>query len=507
MTREAMPRLRADLSPRAAIAVVERFAAPVSVAERGRLRALASKLLRNDPSLDRTDVFGPDVASGAHDGPALLIGDQREIALFESLQQQTLEQRIALMSDGGDIVVVERDFPEFNQFVRDLLNTNDIEIIALGAPVGFPAAIAHRCRDSPEILQQITSVARGAHRFLIIPYIGAGSAWMLAGAIARAAGVPVRVAAPPPRLTRMVNDKIWFSNRVREGLGVEALPPTFAAFGPAATAARIARIARSAERVIVKVPDSAGSTGNVAIEAKSVRDLPLKDVRRLVLALLHERGWRDKYPLLVGLWDVTATASPSVQAWIPSRDQGPPVIEGIFEQRLAGPEGEFVGAVPYRGEPAIVERMTAQAVRLGTLFQALGFYGCCSFDCLVSSDPAGNAILQWIECNGRWGGVSIPMTLANRLCGAEGHDGMVIVQDSGRPLTKAGFGQSCEALGALLYRRGATKGIVPLSASCFATGIGVHFLAMAPTQDEAESLAAAALARLQSSQGGALAPA
>jgi hypothetical protein len=43
----------------------------------------------------------------------------------------------------------------------------------------------------------------------------------------------VAVAAPPPRLTSRVTDKIWFANQVREVLVPDALPPTFAAFGPA----------------------------------------------------------------------------------------------------------------------------------------------------------------------------------------------------------------------------------------------------------------------------------
>lgn len=493
------PRHQRDLSPRAAIPVIERFHAPVSAAERERLTGLAQKLQHDDPSLDRTDMFGSEVACGADDGPAVLIGDQREIGLFDALQEQTLEHRIAWLAGPGDIVIFERNLANFNQFVRETLDLEDLKIIPIGPPVRNPVAIASRCLESPEIFGQLIAVARKNHKCQIIPHMGAGSAWMLAGAIADAAGVPVRVAAPPPRLTRMVNDKIWFANRVRDVLGADALPPTFAAFGPAAIAARIARIARNAERVIVKTPDSAGSMGNVALDAKSVRGLPLADVRRLVLALLRARGWHGSYPLLVGLWDVTATASPSVQLWIPRRDQGPPIIEGIFEQRLTGPESEFIGAVPYRGAPAIIGKMAEEASRLGWLLQALGYFGRCSFDCLISTDPAGSQNPRWIECNGRWGGVSIPMTLANRLCGANGHDGMVVIQDSQRAPAFAGFGRAWNALGPLLYRRGAEKGIVPLSAVCFVRGTGIHLVAMAPTQREAEVLAAQALARLDAS--------
>ena len=38
-------------------------------------------------------------------------------------------------------------------------------------------------------------------------------------------------------------------------------------------------------------------------------------------------------------------------------------------------------------------------------------------DAILIGESLADARLHWIECNGRWGGVSIPMTLANRLTG------------------------------------------------------------------------------------------
>lgn len=39
----------------------------------------------------------------------------------------------------------------------------------------------------------------------------------------------------------------------------------------------------------------------------------------------------------------------------------------------------------------------------------------CSFDAILVGKEMENAKLHWVECNGRWGGVSIPLALAQRL--------------------------------------------------------------------------------------------
>ena len=57
-------------------------------------------------------------------------------------------------------------------------------------------------------------------------------------------------------------------------------------------------------------------------------------------------GWRGDYPLLVSTWDSPVFASPSVQIWVPRADRGDVVVEGIFDQALAGPRFEFCGATP-----------------------------------------------------------------------------------------------------------------------------------------------------------------
>ena len=135
-------------------------------------------------------------------------------------------------------------------------------------------------------------------------------------------------------------------------------------------------------------------------------------------------------------------------------------------------------------------------MRFATLFQDLGYFGRCSFDCIVTGAADGGPEVHWIECNGRWGGVSVPMTFVNRLFGNHARRGLVIVQDTTLRLAINGVGAVHRRLGPLLLRRGDAQGVVPLSARWLTSGNGIHFLAVAETQEKAEHLAADAIARL-----------
>lgn len=487
-------------SGRSAIPIVRQLDPPVGPAERGRLAGIAAKLLRDDPALASSNVLGPLVRPGLTESPAVLFGDHREIGLFGDRPAQSMEHRIALLASEGDLLAVERACPAHERYLSQLLGLSQIRVVAIGPPPpGKIAPVASRCRKQRFIFGEFVTAATRAGRFQIIPHIGAGSAWTLAGEIARETGVPVAVAAAPPRLTRQVNDKIWFAHRVREVLGPRALPPTFSAYGPAAVAARIAHVARTCERVIIKAPDSAGSLGNVTIDAELIRRLDLGRVRNLVLTLLRGRGWRGGFPLLVGVWELDAMASPSVQIWVPAPGQGTPIIEGIFEQRLAGPGAQFVGAVPALLSERITDEMASDALRLAILFQDLGYFGRCSFDCLITASAGGEPEVRWIECNGRWGGVSVPMTLINRMFGNHAKRGVVIVQDSTLALSVRRPEAVHDRLGPLLLRRGKDHGVIPLSAHWLERGRGVHLVSVAASQAEAERLAADSIARLVAS--------
>lgn len=215
-----------------------------------------------------------------------------------------------------------------------------------------------------------------------------------------------------------------------------------------------------------------------------------------MLAVLRARGWEGNYPVLVGVWLEDVLASPSVQIWVPAPGLGDPVIEALFEQRVSGGRAVFVGAVPAGLPPDVEARLCSEAMRLALVLQRTGYFGCLSFDALMTGRELGSAEARWIECNGRWGGVSLPMTLGNRLFPRDGPRGICILQGKAPPLRRRGVEACLAVLGGRLLRRGGGEGVAPLSAGLFERGRGLHLAAFANSQQRAEGLARDAFLRL-----------
>jgi hypothetical protein len=64
------------------------------------------------------------------------------------------------------------------------------------------------------------------------------------------------------------------------------------------------------------------------------------------------------------------------------------------------------------------EALAKASMMVCAAFQSFGYVGRCSFDFLVLGDPNGDFRCLFTECNGRWGGTSIPMHLVDRVCGS-----------------------------------------------------------------------------------------
>ena len=464
-----------DASRRSSLPIAEQPTVRIGPAERREVARLASRLIADEPALVANDTLDPRTGSGIADGPALFFEDHSEIALPSGAP---LAYRSRLLAGDGDVVVIGgRRHPEFEAYCRDLLGLGDPTIVVPAKPVH--TSLARRCADDPELMAQLCDLARRAGRFGLVPYLGSESAWGLASAIATQSGEPVWVAAPGPRLSRRVNDKLWFSERVTEVLGRRALPQTHRVYGPEALARRIALLVRSHKSVCIKVPDGAGGAGNLIIEARWVIGMPLQSLWQYLLRSLRELGWRGRYPLLVGVWESPLVASPSVQLWIPHRTIGAPVVEGVFEQIVE--EGQFVGASPSTLPAVLRQRIAEEAVYIACLFQELGYFGRCSLDAVLLDSGA----LHWIECNGRWGGVSIPMTLINRLVGDWQSRSFVIVHRFGLRLRPRGFGEVMAQLRERLFRSGGpAKGIVLFTPDAIEEGSGFHFLVLGDSRSE-----------------------
>jgi len=483
---------------RASLPVVAHAAPVIDAQERSRLDELAARLLADEPALGGTTDFGGLVRPGmTPDWPALFVEDHHALALYTALRDPRTEYRaLQLACDGDFVTIAGCRVEEFEAYCRDVLDLGQAEFIVPPPHSAMERVPAMVLRDA-DAMNRLADAARRHGGLCVIPYIGTGGIWLLAREIAARSGAPVRVAAPPPRLTRRVNDKLWFADRVAEILDRRALPPTWYAYGPAALARELAVLARRHDQLVVKVPDSAGSQGNIVLPSEHVLARSYTQLRDWLIQILGGLSWDGEFPLLVGVWDSPTLSSPSVQMWIPGRAQGPPVIEGVFQQAIAGRQGMFVGAVPAELPQGLMYRLADEAVRIGLLLQAIGYYGRCSLDAVLAGKSLRDAQLHWIECNGRWGGVSMPMTLANRLVGDWRRRPFRIVQQRGVAMKPLSVTAAIERLGESLFRPGKTEeGVVLLSPQRMVEGSGIHFMAMARTTARARSLAHRALATL-----------
>ena len=259
------------------------------------------ELLDGEPALLTSLNFGPRVAQGIGDGPSLLIGDQSEIALLTSAQVSRLEYRMALLAKPGDSVLVRRQVRDFENYLVDNLGQDNVTY--LHGRADDPRPVTQQARTSGKMLEMLARSADRSGGLTLKPYLTTGHSWRLAQTLGEATKCCIHVCGPSPRLAQRVNDKLWFGQFARRILGDHATPPTCAAYGPAAAAGLVCRISKTSDQIVVKVPNSAGSAGNLRIEGATVRKKSLDDLKHFLLRCLRTFGWQDTYPILVGVWD------------------------------------------------------------------------------------------------------------------------------------------------------------------------------------------------------------
>ncbi len=126
---------------------------------------------------------------------------------------------------------------------------------------------------------------------------------------------------------------------------------------------------------------------------------------------------------------------------------------------------------------------------MALLYQRLGYIGRCSFDLVLTGTSLDDCRPELIECNGRWGGTSLPMTLVHRLFG-DNPPAYVVRTISMRGQTRVGFGGLLEHLDDDLFDFRTRHGrLVLFNPSRIATRSGLSYIAVGETDDDSRRFA------------------
>jgi len=461
---------------------------------------LSKRLLAEEPALRADWAFGNNVSAGLLQAPSLFISNNYDIPLMESRSISSHEYRMSMLAGKGDLFVLrgERSLA-FETYRAETLGLGALDVVKLNDIKPSEALpLDTTAPDIQQVLSSVRSITKNGEHLNLVPYIGSENVWQLAALIAEHASVQVHVAAPPPRLTRRINDKLWFAERVREILGESALPPVSSAFGPSALAALVSSYATRYSQVVVKVPDSAGSAGNMKLDSSHILSLSESELDKYLQSQLHHLGWHDRYPVMVEVWDANVISSPSVQVWVPDQSQGLPFIEGVFDQMLSGPQASFAGASIAALPKTVYDTMTADSIRLAILMQYLGYFGRLSFDTVLCGSNVHDAKIHWIECNGRWGGVSIPMSLLNRLYGNFSDKAVMIYRYRHPAHASLEFNTAMHRLSDLLYSKNRNEnGIILMNQHIANSDHAAQIIIVADTMNMVNDHAQQLYARLQ----------
>lgn len=479
-----------------------RLRQPVLSRSESRTIAALAHRLGAQSAFDRERIYFEAFARrGLNGGHLTIIGDAREIPLLAEQRSSALEYRLSTLARTGDLVVIgtgrNRAFEDYRERVLRLGTAEYLETRRPAA--GTLIATSVMCLKDADAYAGLLEQVRSHGGTTVLPHITTGATWALARRLGVDSGLPVQVAGPLPTLSRLANNKLWFSSVAGELLGQQAVPVEIPVHGAASLTGRVRSLAQHNNKLVIKVPDSAGSAGNFVISCARVRDLSAGETHRFLADLLAPVDGGLHFPLMVQIWENQVLTSPSVQIWIPDPRDGPPIIEGLYDQVISGPQGTFSGAVQADLPPALDDRMAHQALMLATVFQKLGYFGRCSFDSVISGVDFESAELLWIECNGRWGGVSVPMTFLNTLFADAEIPEFVIHHAPGQTDRPQPFSEGIAKVGDMLWRPGQREGIIFLTPSGFETGENLHFISLASTTENARDKAEMAVLRLAES--------
>ena len=383
-----------------------------------RTLEFADSLRHAHPALIADRAYVDLQASRLSEGASLLLDDMSGMALAERHPENVvLQERAVMRASSGDVVVTcTAPTPLFREYCRDTLRLGEVEWLHARA-LRDPMRLCVAAWTDRSVRRRLIHLLRGNRLHYLHPYMADRQAWTLARMLRSASRRPIKVIGPLPGICRLVNDKGWFARTVRGLFGRAHLPRTHLVYNVSGLAQVINHLADSSRTIVIKLPNSSGGAGNVRLPAADFRGCPPGGIRAELRRRLPLSTWVIPRRMVVSCWQSSVLCTPSAQLWIPPAGDGPPVIEGIFEQLMDDRTMKFRGSRSLDLPESVTEVLARRCYLLAALFQHLGYVGRCSFDLILTGSDLDECRLEFIECNGRWGGTSIPMTLMNRLSG------------------------------------------------------------------------------------------
>lgn len=393
--------------------IIESF--PMSLTDHSdRMVRTYAKRLLSQPSFQGDASLLEFLPKTIVDGKSLVIDDFSDVARYHC-GINYLEQRARLRAEEGDVVVTA-SLPDdvFDRFVGIDLGLGEVDWLSPISSVSS-SRLALSCWHDRQLRRKLVQKIRLDGLRYVHPHMGNQDVWRLAQLLSSSAHRKVEVIGPPPAVGSWVNNKVEFSRTVSDLLGSRWVPESADAYGYSMLCERVLELSRTHRYLGLKVPYGCGGKGNIFLDTEPLQDMSLRQIDMHLRMLIPESFWPDDVPMLIDAWETSVLESASIQTWIPPIADGPPVIEGIFSQMIQGAQGQFVGCVPLQLPDDLESQLIEATSVLTQLYQYMNYVGRCSFDFLVLGDNLNEARIEFIECNGRWGGTSVPMTTVNRM--------------------------------------------------------------------------------------------
>src|SRR5690606_40018194 len=149
---------------------------------------LAARIRKAAPRIDATWMFGDRVRAGIGAGPSLFVHDLSPVQLAGRWTPSPLEYRAFMLAGEGDFVALwmPRN-AAFEAYCRDVLGLGTVEVLH-PAPAVRGAGLAAQVAEDGVLLARLADAARRHGGLNVQPYIGSGTACVLAEEIAERAG-------------------------------------------------------------------------------------------------------------------------------------------------------------------------------------------------------------------------------------------------------------------------------------------------------------------------------